>query len=108
MKTINWCEKNAIVCRVESMWGVDISSGQFNMDMDSHGRSQWGYFCSRVKTVFPLEDVDIVVGVLNDSMILFKTEEEARKLYNIMCESPFEDVYACLISPDAGLITENT
>lgn len=105
MKTVNWCEKNAIVCRVESMWGVDISFGQFNMDMDN---PQWGYFCSRVETVFPLEGADIVVGVLSDAMILFKTEGEARKLYNIMCESSFEDVYACLISPDAGLITENT
>ena len=49
-------------------------------------------------------------AMLNGDMAMFDTKEEAFKYYSIFDEAPLADscVYACIISPTEGCLTENT
>lgn len=102
MKRMNWVELLECACKQENMWGVSIKFEQFE--------EKYELFVNKVIEAFPTEMTKptILGSVICDEFLLFDTEEEARKLYNIMEQEPFTDnVYACLVSP-TEFCTENT
>lgn len=103
MRLLDWSKKNEIVCKAEKMWGVDIAF-TFNLDPKN---GQWFRFVKSLEAVYPEGASDLISAVVNDNLLLFDTEEEARKVYGVMLQPELKNVYACLISP-VGTVTENT
>lgn len=102
MDYISHSQQLRITCKFKQMWGVyvNVNDGFTDPQTEKALRDM-------------LVDVDthlyhhvVVTGELG----LFDTEKEAREFYNYFEKEPLANscVYACLISPTEGTLTENT
>jgi hypothetical protein len=92
-----------MVCEKKDMYGVYINSSQFEEDALEN-------FKNNVKDMFK-EQSDFIIESFNliKDLILFEDKDDALKLYEIMNKEPFYgEVFSVLISPDSGIIEENT
>lgn len=109
MKTIDWDDKNAIVCKHENMWGVYVS-GYDTYEDHHYGKEICNFIDRELIRLYPKNYQHYHTAILCKNLILADTEDEARELYSIfeddMVESSF--VYAALYSPLNGGLTENT
>jgi hypothetical protein len=77
MKAFNWYQLHELACKTSGSWGVYISGSQFE--------SLWELFVEQVLRLFPVTEAYNILGsVITEQLMLFETETEACKLYQIM------------------------
>jgi hypothetical protein len=111
MEHVDWVEQLEIICSVKGKFGVKINFDDFGLD-NPVGAGQpgdgtdddWEQFVKLVKINFnDVEARDLLSSVINDCLILFDTEKEARKLIQcIHLGSAEDDIYFSFISPTNG------
>lgn len=110
MKVLNWNHLHEVACAAENMFGVYTSDfGLFETPNSEVIRT---FVIGALQKIIEVEDdfYNILQALNCDELMLFETEEEARKVYEIF-EQELTDsssVYACLYSPTQGCLTENT
>lgn len=102
---VSWSEWLEITCKHKGKWGVYINgldgysdeAGQQIAEALQKGQEAFGMMFH-------------THSVINGNLCLVESEQEARAIYNHYDTPPLSDscVYACLISPTEGTLTENT
>jgi len=104
MKVVNYSEIECLVCKLEKKWGVRFHFDE-NAILKTERTAPWFH------EAFLGEDYwqCLIDGC---GLLLFDTEDEAWDIFlqTIMDEVEKDEspVYACMISPDGTVVTENT
>jgi hypothetical protein len=95
--------------KTNKCWAVYIAGGQFDYENDDSPTS-WKGFIDTMNKVFSIQykAFRIYNAVMCSELIVFETEEDVNKIFDIMNSSPYySEIYALVSGPD-GLISENT
>lgn len=109
MQFINWNKSDEIVCKTLNKFGVHIN---YRLDDTPQDDKISDFVWSELRKLYP-EDVDYYdfpSAIISGGLLTFDTEKEARDFYSIF-EQELTDssgIYACIVSPIEGCLTENT
>lgn len=109
MLHVNWNKSNEIVCKTLDKFGVHINYG---LDDTLQDDKTSAFVCSELRKLYPEDPVfyNFMGAILSGGLLTFDTEKEAWDFYKIF-EQELTDssgIYACIISPIEGCLTENT
>ena len=99
MEFCNWGDQLVIVCKVKGMFGVKINFDDFDLD-DKDLNLSWSKFVNSVRLEFKESATWLLGSIINQELILFHTEDEARRLVKIL-----DDFGVCFsfVNPHTGM-----
>lgn len=102
---VGFSKQQEITCKHLGKWGVYVNgSDAFDTSKDTEITKRLNELNKKYGPMF------FAMLVINGEMALFDTQEEAMSVYMDFDTPPLSDssVYACIISPVDGCVTENT